>query len=125
VFVVLAGSGTLRVRDAAGADMRALRFSANSTLVVQPNFVHQARPLLSLRALRACADAGSAQVMNTGDELLQLTVIISRPPIQVFVYDSWETPDALATPRVPYLFDRECATSNAASGHDRLSSSEL
>ena len=48
-------------------------------------------------------------MVNTGDVLLQLTVIISRPPIQVFVYDSWETPDALATPRIPYLFDRECA----------------
>ena len=46
VFVVLAGSGTLRVRDAAGADVRALRFRANSTLVVQPNFVHQARFLV-------------------------------------------------------------------------------
>lgn len=125
VFVVLAGSGTLRVRDAAGGDVRALRFSANSTLVVQPNFVHQARPLLLLRAPRACADVGSAQVVNTGDDLLQLTVVISRPPIQVFVYDSWETPDALATPRVPYLFDRECAASSRDTGHQLESSSEL
>jgi hypothetical protein len=46
--------------------------------------------------------------VNTGVELLQLTVVISRPPIRVFVYDSWETPDAQATPRIPYLFDREC-----------------
>lgn len=46
--------------------------------------------------------------MNTGDELLRLTVVISRPPIQVFVYDGWETPDALATARTPYMFDREC-----------------
>ena len=68
---------------------------------------------------------GSAQVVNTGDDLLQLTVIISRPPIQVFVYDSWETPDALATPRVPYLFDRECAVRDRDTGHERLGSSEL
>ena len=54
----------------------------------------------------------SAQVVNTGDELLRLTVVISRPPIRVFVYDSWETPDAQATPRVPYLFDRECLTAD-------------
>ena len=50
----------------------------------------------------------SPQIVNTGVELLQLTVVISRPPIRVFVYNSWETPDAQATPRIPYLFDREC-----------------
>jgi hypothetical protein len=43
----------------------------------------------------------------------------------VFVYDSWETPDALATPRVPYLFDRECAVRDRDTGHERLGSSEL
>jgi mannose-6-phosphate isomerase-like protein (cupin superfamily) len=51
VFVVLAGSGTLRVRDAADAGFRALRFQANSTLVVQPNFVHQARTVSRLSAM--------------------------------------------------------------------------
>ena len=50
----------------------------------------------------------SLQVVNTGAELLQLTVVISRPPIRVFVYDSWAMPDAQATPSIPYLFDREC-----------------
>ena len=46
--------------------------------------------------------------MNTGELLLQLTVILSRPPIRVFVYDAWDAPDASAAPRVPYLFDQEC-----------------
>ena len=43
VFIVLAGRGTLRVREGAGPDIRQLPFQANSTLVVQPNFVHQVR----------------------------------------------------------------------------------
>ena len=47
--------------------------------------------------------------MNTGEELLQVTVIISRPPIRVFVYDGWDTPDGSAELRAPYLFDCECA----------------
>jgi hypothetical protein len=39
------------VRDAADAGFRALRFQANSTLVVQPNFVHQARTVSCLSAM--------------------------------------------------------------------------
>ena len=49
-----------------------------------------------------------AEGAGAGAELLQLTVVISRPPIRVFVYDSWAMPDAQATPSIPYLFDREC-----------------
>ena len=55
VFIVLAGSGTLRVRDGAGLDVRQLPFRANSTLVVQPNFVHQVRAAALHRMLRALA----------------------------------------------------------------------
>jgi mannose-6-phosphate isomerase-like protein (cupin superfamily) len=47
VFVVLAGTGTLLTRGAAGsspaAEPHALLFAANSTLVVPPDAVHQAR----------------------------------------------------------------------------------
>ena len=94
VFVVLAGGGTLYTREGGGgggggARVRPLRFGANSTLVVPRNAVHQ--------------------LVNTEAALLQLTVIISRPPIRVFVYDDWETQDAHAAPRVPYTFDRACA----------------
>ena len=68
-------------------------------------------------------------MVNTGEELLQLTVIVSRPPIRVFVYDSWATPDAQAVARIPYLFDRECAAGSAAARLDTAavqdSSSEL
>jgi hypothetical protein len=68
----------------------------------------------------------SAQVMNTGDELLQLMVVISRPPIQVFVYESWEMPDAQAAARIPYLFDRECLVADTPLGDaPRLSAAEL
>ena len=47
VFIVLAGSGTLRVREGAGLDVRQVPFQANSTLVVQPNFVHQVRAVVA------------------------------------------------------------------------------
>jgi len=51
VFVVLAGSGTLYVRDdGGGSGVRRLHFRANSTLVVQPNFVHQVRRSCALVA---------------------------------------------------------------------------
>ncbi len=46
--------------------------------------------------------------MNTGDALLQLTVIISRPPIRVYVYPSWDAPHAHATLRAPYYWDEAC-----------------
>jgi mannose-6-phosphate isomerase-like protein (cupin superfamily) len=87
VFVVLGGSGTLYARGGDG-EVTPLRFTANSTLVVPRDAVHQ--------------------VLNTGDTLLQLTVIISRPPIQVYVYESWRTPDTHAVLRAPYFWDEAC-----------------
>jgi mannose-6-phosphate isomerase-like protein (cupin superfamily) len=55
VFIVLAGSGTLRVREGAGSEVRQLQFSANSTLVVQPNFVHQVCCCAALHACCLCS----------------------------------------------------------------------
>jgi hypothetical protein len=68
------------------------------------------RPRHTRIAAHACmlTCAAAAQIVNTGEELLQLTVVLSRPPIRVFVYDAWDAPDASAAPRVPYLFDQEC-----------------
>jgi oxalate decarboxylase/phosphoglucose isomerase-like protein (cupin superfamily) len=85
--VVLDGSGTLYARGGDG-EVTPLQFSANSTLVVPRDTVHQ--------------------VLNTGSSLLQLTVIVSRPPIQVYVYESWRTPDTLAVLRAPYFWDEAC-----------------
>ena len=111
---MLAGSGTLRVRDEAGSGVRELRFRANSTLVVQPDYVHQARRGARIALLARLLTWQASQVVNTGEELLQLTVVISRPPIRVFVYDDWATPDAAAVARVPYQFDTDCGADAAA-----------
>lgn len=84
VFVVLAGSGTLRTLSSGN-----LSFSANTTLRVQPDDVHQ--------------------LANThASDLLQVMVIISRPPIKVYVYDSWSTPHADAKVKFPYAWDAAC-----------------
>jgi hypothetical protein len=56
--------------------------------------------------------------VNTGDSLLQLTVVISRPPIRVYVYPSWSTPHAHATLRAPYFWDEACPA--GVDGGERL-----
>ncbi|KAH0855926.1 hypothetical protein HID58_084187, partial [Brassica napus] len=48
------------------------------------------------------------QVKNTGQEDLQLLVIISRPPIKVFAYDDWFMPHTAARLKFPYYWDEQC-----------------
>jgi hypothetical protein len=81
VFVILRGGGTLRTRTAN------LTFTANSTLHVARNEVHQL-------------------VNSQADEWLQVMVVIARPPIRVYVYDTWESRKAKL--RFPYTWDAEC-----------------
>jgi mannose-6-phosphate isomerase-like protein (cupin superfamily) len=83
IFIVLSGSGMLRTRSGN------LSFTANSTLRVQPKEVHQ--------------------LENThASDVLQVMVVISRPPIMVYVYDSWSTPHADAKLKFPYTWDAVC-----------------
>ncbi|KAG9457471.1 hypothetical protein H6P81_001979 [Aristolochia fimbriata] len=93
VFVVLKGSGTLYLASSAGVKHpgtpQEYAISSNSTFHIPINDVHQ--------------------VWNTGtDEDLQLLVIISRPPIKVFLYDDWVMPHTAAKMRFPYYWDEEC-----------------
>lgn len=88
VFVVLAGNGTMYARRG----LQKMDFGANSTIYIPPNDVHQ--------------------IVNTGTELLQMIVTITRPPITVFIYDSWATPDGLARLVAPYFWDKTCPGEN-------------
>eukprot|EP00850_Spirogloea_muscicola_P009009 SM000049S16780 [mRNA] locus=s49:652928:654670:- [translate_table: standard] len=68
VFVTMRGTGTLYMahgglQSPSPGKPAKYEIFANSTFTVPPNFVHQ--------------------VVNTGPELLQLLVIISRPPIRI------------------------------------------
>ena len=83
VFIVLSGSGTLRTLSSN------LSFTSNTTLRVQPNDVHQ--------------------LANThASDVLQVMVVISRPPIKAYVYESWSTPHAAAKLKFPYTWDAAC-----------------
>lgn len=87
VFVVLSGAGELRSRDDATGEVVSRPFGANATLSVPPDVVHQVR--------------------NDNDELLVFIVVISRPPVRVYVYEDFAQPDEDAQYRHPYLFDEE------------------
>mmetsp|Transcript_3781 Transcript_3781/g.13507 ORF Transcript_3781/g.13507 Transcript_3781/m.13507 type:complete len:236 (+) Transcript_3781:311-1018(+) len=94
-FVILRGRGTLTTRSSAhnGSAYRweHHEFTANDTLWVPPNVVHELR--------------------NTGDGPMQALVLIAPAPIDVRVYPSWDA-DLTGSLRVqPYTFDRECPTS--------------
>ncbi|XP_015891563.2 auxin-binding protein T85 [Ziziphus jujuba] len=93
VFVVLRGSGTLYLASSShekfpGKPQEYSIFS-NSTFQIPVNDAHQ--------------------VWNTNeDEDLQVLVIISRPPVKVFIYDSWFMPHTAAKLKFPYYWDEEC-----------------
>ncbi|KAH0908316.1 hypothetical protein HID58_031637 [Brassica napus] len=91
VFVVLKGSGTLYLAETHGSfPGKPIEFPvfANSTIHIPINDAHQ--------------------VKNTGQEDLQVLVIISRPPIKVFTYDDWFMPHTAARLKFPYYWDEQC-----------------
>ncbi|KAK9281792.1 hypothetical protein L1049_004698 [Liquidambar formosana] len=92
VFVVLKGSGTLYIASSSheypGKPQEFSIFS-NSTFHIPVNDVHQ--------------------VWNTNEhEDLQMLVIISRPPVKVFIYKDWFMPHTAAKLKFPYYWDEEC-----------------
>ncbi|KAH0855905.1 hypothetical protein HID58_084166 [Brassica napus] len=91
VFVVLKGNGTLYLAETHGSfPGKPIEFPvfANGTIHIPINDAHQ--------------------VKNTGQEDLQVLVIISRPPIKVFTYDDWFMPHTAARLKFPYYWDEQC-----------------
>ncbi|KAF8015299.1 hypothetical protein BT93_H0951 [Corymbia citriodora subsp. variegata] len=93
IFVVLKGSGTLYLAsDSHGkypGTPQEFSIFSNSTFHIPVNDVHQ--------------------VWNTNEhEDLQVLVIISRPPVKVFIYEDWSMPHAAAKLKYPYYWDEEC-----------------
>ncbi|EOX94859.1 Endoplasmic reticulum auxin binding protein 1 isoform 3 [Theobroma cacao] len=93
VFVVLKGSGTLFLASSShkhpGKPEEHFIFS-NNTVHIPVNDVHQ-------------------QVWNSNEhEDLQVLVIISRPPIKVFIYEDWFMPHTAAKLKFPYYWDAQC-----------------
>lgn len=98
VFVILKGSGTLYLAsDSHGkypGHPKAFPIYANSTFIVPVNDAHQ--------------------VWNTNDtEDLQMLVILSRPPVKVFIYEDWSMPHTAARLKFPYYWDEQCFGSTA------------
>ncbi|KAF9688032.1 hypothetical protein SADUNF_Sadunf02G0154800 [Salix dunnii] len=49
------------------------------------------------------------KVWNTNEhEDLQMLVVISRPPVKVFIYEDWFMPHAAAKLKFPYYWDEQC-----------------
>ncbi|PKI34831.1 hypothetical protein CRG98_044777 [Punica granatum] len=61
------------------------------------------------------------QVWNTNErEDLQVLVIISRPPVKVFIYEDWSMPHTAAKLKFPYHWDEECLLTTPPSAKDEL-----
>ncbi|CAA0828140.1 Auxin-binding protein 1 [Striga hermonthica] len=94
IFVVLKGSGTLYLASNSShqkypGSPQAFHIYANSTFHVPVNDVHQ--------------------IWNTNDkEDLQFLVVISRPPMKVFLYDDWSMPHTAAKLKFPFVWDEKC-----------------
>lgn len=97
VFLVMKGRGTLLLaadshKKYPGEPQEFAVFT-NSTFTIPVNAAHQ--------------------VWNSSpDEDLQVLVIISRPPIKVFIYSDWFTPHTAARLKFPYFWDVECLKTN-------------
>ncbi|XP_002524798.2 auxin-binding protein T85 [Ricinus communis] len=93
IFVVLKGSGTLYLASSShekfpGKPQEYFIFP-NSTFHIPVNDAHQ--------------------VWNTNEhEDLQVLVVISRPPVKVFIYDDWFMPHIAAKLKYPYYWDEQC-----------------
>ncbi|CAL9751203.1 unnamed protein product [Musa acuminata subsp. burmannicoides] len=92
VFVVLKGKGTLLLGSSSfkyPGTPQEFHIYANSTFAVPVNDPHQ--------------------ILNTDEtEDLQLLVVISRPPVKVFIYEDWIMPHTAAKLKFPYHWDEEC-----------------
>ncbi|XP_051132244.1 auxin-binding protein T85-like [Andrographis paniculata] len=93
IFVVLKGSGTLYLASNSHKNYPSSPVEypifTNGTFYVPINDAHQ--------------------VWNTNEhEDLQLLVIISRPPVKVFIYDDWTVPHTAAKLKFPYYWDERC-----------------
>ncbi|KAK1356097.1 Auxin-binding protein T85 [Heracleum sosnowskyi] len=105
VFVVLKGSGTLYIASNTHTKFpgKPLEFPifTNSTFHVPVNDAHQ--------------------ILNTGEhEDLQVLVIISRPPVKVFMYADWYMPHTAAQLKFPYYWDEKCYENYETSENDEL-----
>ncbi|XP_076915085.1 auxin-binding protein T85-like [Bidens hawaiensis] len=90
VFVVLKGSGTLYLAPSshskAPGTPQEISIFSNSTFYIPVNDVHQ--------------------LWNTNEEEdLQVLVVISRPPVKIFIYDEWQMPHTAAKLKFPYYWD--------------------
>ncbi|KAH0660873.1 hypothetical protein KY289_029621 [Solanum tuberosum] len=93
VFVVLKGQGTLYLAPSSHSkypgNPQEYHIFPNSTFHIPVNDVHQ--------------------VWNTGEhEDLQVLVVISRPPVKVFMYDDWSMPHTASKLKFPYYWDEKC-----------------
>lgn len=94
VFVVLKGTGTLLLSTTSMKTRHPdqpqnLPISMNTTFTIPTDEPHQ--------------------ILNSDEhEDLQLLVVISRPPIKVFIYDDWSMPHTAARLKYPYYWDEEC-----------------
>ncbi|KAK7392391.1 hypothetical protein VNO78_20828 [Psophocarpus tetragonolobus] len=95
VFIVLKGSGTLYLASDShgkypGKPQEHLIFP-NSTFHIPVNDAHQ--------------------LWNTNEyDDLQVLVIISRPPVKLFVYEDWSMPHTAAKMIFPSFWDEQCHT---------------
>eukprot|EP01023_Acetabularia_acetabulum_P063592 TRINITY_DN8007_c0_g1_i2.p1 TRINITY_DN8007_c0_g1~~TRINITY_DN8007_c0_g1_i2.p1 ORF type:complete len:185 (+),score=20.04 TRINITY_DN8007_c0_g1_i2:28-582(+) len=87
VFIVL--SGQAEVKAKIGESVVTYEIKSNDTLVLPPNIVHQ--------------------VLNSGVDLVQLLVVISNPPMKVFIFRSWDEDEEQLVS--PMLWDRICPQS--------------
>eukprot|EP00250_Pteridium_aquilinum_P033037 c512_g1_i1 orf=269-862(-) len=93
VFLTLKGKGSLFMEPESGKNFpgqpNEFLISSNTTFTIPVNHVHQ--------------------IKNTQlDEDLQVLVIISRPPMKVFIYKDWYTPHGAAVLHFPYPWDAVC-----------------
>ncbi|KAK9137130.1 hypothetical protein Sjap_007724 [Stephania japonica] len=93
VFVVLKGSGTLFIAESSHTKYpgkpQEFNIFPNSTFNIPVNDAHQ--------------------VWNTNqEEDLQMLVVISRPPVKVFIYEDWSMPHIAAKLKFPYDWDEKC-----------------
>ncbi|XP_043722811.1 auxin-binding protein T85 isoform X2 [Telopea speciosissima] len=93
VFIVLKGSGTLYLASSSHEQYpgkpQEYHIFSNSTFHIPMNDAHQ--------------------IQNTNEsEDLQVLVVISRPPVKVFIYKDWFMPHTAAKLKFPYYWDEEC-----------------
>nr|BAC56117.1 putative auxin binding protein 1 alpha [Chamaemelum nobile] len=93
VFVVIKGGGTL--------------YLASNTHLETPGKPEEF-PIFSNSTFHIPID-DVHQVWNTNEkEDLQVLVIISRPPVKVFIYEDWLMPHTAAKLKFPIFWDEQC-----------------